>query len=669
VSATQFAVREPGVGIIVEGRLGLSSVPVQWGAQGAAERAINLSMVSKIQALVRREAAWWPLVIAWSALLAAWLTWPTVLRPGEAALGNIHADGMKHLWTLWWMRASVWTEGGLPFNTSLINYPIGMDLYPIEPLNGLFAVALPFLDVVTLSNLLVLANMTATGIAGAWLGRVLTGSRRAGFVSGTLLESSSVMAFFVHVGVGELTHLWWLPLGLGVLVKARRTLDWRWFLALSLCLVGALLSCFYLGFFLAVSVAIVALLTLWAGRQTPKLLGLYVLSASLALAVVWPVTRTFSNSYKAGDPPAVGLVSYIVDNHGQPVTDPPSARLEIAQVLEYGRTPTRREEAAYGGGRYLGFIPLGLALLGLARRPRLAIPFVAMGAVGFSLALGTYLVEGGEYVLMQGARVRLPLLWLNRALGYLAEPLNFPTRFLALAVTALAALGALAVHPGEAETPSAPVKWIRRIVPFLVLGAVVELSSGDLVPWPRDRFVPRDASSLEALRDAGDGAVIDVSLFVRPDHENRWNALSTQIAHGKPTQAVPIERIEYFAREGFVFVSRLPLLEDLHPVYEDDLKATLSGDYTKSVAILRAAGFRWILVSHRRGSEAMPEHILEQLTNFAGPPAILGRGVAVWELPESGVSAEQAEEWRETHTAWSVENAAMQGNAQGPPLQ
>ena len=43
------------------------------------------------------------------------LTWPTVLRPGAAALGSQHADGMKHLWTLWWIRASVWREGAFPF--------------------------------------------------------------------------------------------------------------------------------------------------------------------------------------------------------------------------------------------------------------------------------------------------------------------------------------------------------------------------------------------------------------------------------------------------------------------------------------------------------------------------------------------------------------------------
>ena len=69
-------------------------------------------------------------------LLAVLLTWPMIKYPSFAALGSKNADGMKHLWTLWWMRASIWDYGDFPFTTDLINYPVGMDLYPIEPLNG-----------------------------------------------------------------------------------------------------------------------------------------------------------------------------------------------------------------------------------------------------------------------------------------------------------------------------------------------------------------------------------------------------------------------------------------------------------------------------------------------------------------------------------------------------
>ena len=618
-------------------------------------------MTSPRIARLERPAVWWAAVVAWSLTLTSWLSWPVLIRPGEAALGNLHADGMKHLWTLWWMRESVWSEGQLPFGTGLVNHPFGMELYPIEPLNGLLAAALPFLDIVVLSNLLVFINVTLTGIAGAWFGRELSGSRLGGLVSGTLLQGSAVMAFFVHVGVGELTHLWWMPLGLGVLVRARRTRHWPWFLALAGCLIGAMFSCFYIGFFLSASVALWALVTLWAGRETPKLLALYAAAAALALVVVVPVTQTFSASYKTGDVPDVGLESYVLEEHGQPVTDPPSARLEVGQLLAYGREASRREEAAYGGGRYVGVLPLLLALVGLVRRPREALPFVVVGGVGVVLAFGTYMAADGAELLSGGARIRMPLFWLNRVLGYLAEPLNFPTRFLAMTVTALAAMGALAMRPGGR-------RWQLGLLVLAPL-AVGEVATGDLVPWPWDRFVPRDAHELEVLWDAGDGAVIDVALLVRPDQENRWSALSTQIAHGKATQAVPIERIEFFAREGYVFVKTRELLRDLQPIYENDRNAHLEGDYADDVAVLRAAGFRWILVSYRSGNEAVPPHVVSELTRFAGPPVALGRGLAVWELPESTLPAEEAARLHELHRAWTLDNVDQHGRQQGPQLQ
>ena len=80
---------------------------------------------------------WGVLQTTWFVILAIVLTYPMILYPNYAALGSPRADGMKHLWTLWWMRSSVWEYGDFPYQTDLVNYPIGMDLYPIEPLNGL----------------------------------------------------------------------------------------------------------------------------------------------------------------------------------------------------------------------------------------------------------------------------------------------------------------------------------------------------------------------------------------------------------------------------------------------------------------------------------------------------------------------------------------------------
>ena len=609
--------------------------------------------MSRLPPWLRRPAAQRGLLVLWSALLAAGLTWPMVTRPYAAALGSIHADGMKHLWTLWWMQTSVWSQGRLPFQTELINYPTGMDLYPIEPLNGVVAVLLPWMGVVGLSNLLVFLNLTLTGVMGAALGTELSGRRLGGFVTGTLLEGSAVMAFFVHVGVGELWHLWWLPAGMTALLRARRTLDIRWFLVLSACLVGALLSCFYLGFFLAVSVALWALLTLWAGRRTPGLLLRYALAAGLALAIVLPVIRSFSTSYRSGDVPAVGLRSYLLEDHGQPVTDPPSARLEPWQLLTPGRTPTRREDAAYGGGRYLGWLAVGLALVGLVREPRRAAPWLVVGGVGVVFALGSFLTAEGEAVLTAaGARIRLPVFWLKLLLCYVAEPLNFPVRFLAVTATALAALWAQAVRRWP---------WLALLAPL----AVLEVGWGQMLDWPWATFSPRDARALIPMQALEDRAVIDLALAVRSDQENRFNALSTQIRHGKKLNAIPLERIEYFARDGVYFVKAAALIRDLEPLYNNLGSSTLSGDYRADIAVLREAGFGWIVVAYRNGREQLPGPLAAELTRVLGAPLVTDVGLGVWALPEVTYTPEELAEWQATHRA-RVEQLRRMDPGMGP---
>ena len=558
-----------------------------------------------------------------------------VLSPNTAALGSQHADGMKHLWTLWWMRTSIWDYGDFPFHTDIVNYPIGMDLYPIEPLNGLFALLFPFLPLIMLANLLVLVNLTLTGAIGAWFGRLLSQSRVGGVVAGTLLQGSSVMAFFVHVGVGELHHLWWLPLGLGMQIKARETMEWKWFLALSFSLVGAMLSCFYLGFFLSLSVLGWAILTGWAGWETPRLVGKYLIAAALAILIVIPVTRSFSSSYKTGNVPDVSLMDYVTQNHGQPVTDPPAARLELAQLVTPRRPAESREIQAYGGGRYIGFLSLGFALVGLIRSPKKAYPWILIAGVGILFAFGTYWTVGGAEVKnAAGIRLVMPLFWLNRVLGYLAEPLNFPTRFLAMTAIAISAMGSLALKE-------------KKFLP-LVLLAVVEISWGAMTGYPWQRLAPREASVLSALNSVEEGAVIDLSLAARSDMENRFNALGTQIVHGRKMHAVPVERVEFFAREGQIFVQATKLFQDLKPFYENR-GGQLASDYRNDLAILQEAGFKWIVVSYRNGSERMPQGIITALTEICGPAVGIQAGVGAWRLPEVQYTEEELKVWKSQH--------------------
>jgi len=253
----------------------------------------------------------------------------------------------------------------------------------------------------------------------------------------------------------------------------------------------------------------------------------------------------------------------------------------------------------------------------------------------------------------------MPLFWLNRALGYVAEPLNFPSRFLAITATALAGAGALAAAGRRA----------RWVAPLAVL-AVIEVAWGQMVSWPWNRFVPRDASALEAVRDLPDAAVVDLSLLVRSDHENRWNALSTQIAHSRPLNAVPIERIEYFARDGAFFAKALPLFQDLGPLYENHGGALQDDDpkdfYRADLALLQDAGFGYVLVAHRGGSEMLPGDIVRELGRLCGDAVARGPGLGMWALPKVNYSPEELAGWKATHDAAVAELARMTPGM-GPP--
>ncbi len=576
-----------------------------------------------MSSLIAKTRALW-VEILWFSICVSVLTWPTVLRPGALALGSAKADGMKHLWTLWWMRASVWREGVFPFSTQLVNWPVGMDLYPIEPLNGFVSVVTPFMDIVLLSNLLVAANLFATGMVGAWFGRLLTGGNRvSGLACGTVLVGSSVTTFFVSVGVGELTHLWWLPLGLGLLLKALRSATWRDWGLVSLSMVGAVLSCFYLGFFLGLAVGVVCAWQLLVNPNRRMLFKRMAFAAMVLLVIVVPIGRVFAISYAAPaierDPP----LTHIFVEKGQQVTDSLGSRLDVTQLWAFGRQATTSHELGYGGGRYLGVLISLMALMALWRRPKEAMPWVLVGLMALCLSLGSYLSLSGEVFTLgnSGARVRLPMLWLNRILELIAEPVNFPVRFLALVVMAQAALVALVVTGRRG-------KWLVILVPM----GVFEIAAGQLIGWPWPVLEIPNTWALERLAEHPGRAVLDIGLTLQADASNRALALAGQMSHQHPTNTVPLERIEFFARDGYTLARSLHLVDDINGLYYHEDPRGMEDDYREDLTMLSEQGFDILLIPTKDGRRNIPERVFQSLRKLCGEPIADGPGGVAWDI-------------------------------------
>ena len=580
------------------------------------------------------------------------LTWPMALHFPSQAIGSVDGDGPKHLWNLWWMRAEFFS-GPLGLLTDRVNFPDGMRLYPIEPLNGVFAVLLP-LPPILLSNLLALLHLWLLGVCAGWLGRAISGDEAGGLSAGLLAQGSSFAAFTLHVGVGELRQVWWIPLGLALAVEARavaldpgargladRRLIWRYVL-LGLCLAGAVLSCFYHGFFLATALSTWALITL---RPRPRLLAGYALAAILSLSIALPVIRTFSASYEPSRPQDQrgGFVDWMRDWRQQ-IETYRLAALDPAQALT-PRTGERqqadRQRLAYTGGRYLGVLAVGLALAGLIAAPGRAIPWLTVTLLSAVLAMGTVPWWQGEQVTMSGGRILLPLAWINRALAYFAEPLNFPARFLSVTSLGIALLGGLAV-----------ARWprLRWLVPL----AVADIAWSDLVPWPRATFPMPSADGLADAAPA-DGAVWDASIVVKAasshqgaqnaviagiDPETRLRNMALQIELDRPTQAMPVERVDHWATSGMAWSRALPLA--------DALAAGRPGDRS-DLWLLRDRGFTAIALTHdaQNGPQPQQKAALERMLGPGAPSP----NATLWIIPAIDAPPEDQAAWRAAQAA------------------
>lgn len=579
-----------------------------------------------------------------SFLLSLLLSFPLILHPFSQAIGSLDGDAPKHVWNLWWMRAEFW-RGPWGLRTDFVNFPEGMSLYPIEPLNGLLTVFLP-LPPVLLSNLLALLHSTLLGLCSGWLGWRISRNRTGALVAGVLAQGSAFSAFTLHVGVGELRQVWWIPLGLALADCTREAALrggrlWRWALLLAACLAAAVLSCFYHGFFLAMGLSIWAALTL---RPSVRLLGAWALAASLSLTTVYPVVKSFSASYDSNSqPPTEGFGDWM-RNWRQPVETYRFAALDPSEALFprlEARKQTDRQQLAYTGGRYLGLSTLLLALLGLFAAPRAALPWLGVALGSFLLAMGTVPWWEGQQLTWGGGRVLLPLAWINRALSYVAEPLNFPARFLSVTTVALAVLGALAC------------RWPR--VWILAPLALIEVNLGDLVPWPRSTFSLPDMLGLQP----GKAAVFEASMVLKAassgggqnsvisgiDPETRLRAMAAQLILSRPIQGMPVERVDHWATSGMAWARALPLSDAL-------IQGRLQGgkeSYQADLWLLQDRGFDRVLLTHdsEHGAPPGPRAVLDALLKPAGKAP----NGTLWEIPEVQATPQEESLWREEQAA------------------
>lgn len=579
-----------------------------------------------------------------SLLLAVVLTWPAALHPASAAIGSPNGDGLKHVWNLWWMHHEL-LAGTWGLRTTLINFPTGIDLYPIEIANGLLTAWLP-LPPVLVANLLAILHVVLIGVCTGWLGWLVTGERRGALAAGAAAQASAFTAFTLHAGVGELRQAWWIPLGLAFAVRARRDLVPADFLRLGLVVAGATLACFYHGFFLATAVGVYALATarlqrrLWAG---------WLGAAAVGLLIVVPTIKLFSSTYGKGDhAPTEGFFAWMAG--GLPTDSFAVTSLRLLELITPDGTLAPSPQVpfeAYLGGRYLGAVALALAAVGAWSLGRRALPWLAIAVVGVVLAMGNLTWWGGE----GGTALLMPLAVVNRALSYFAQPLNFPVRYLSITTVALAVLvGA-----------STRYRWALFLLPL----ALVDVLVNDRVNFPRSSFALHGVADVAApegavaeitwvLKAAAvSGDRVPVALF---DAEDRSRSIAAQIHLDRAFQTVPIERVDHWTTDGidWVAANAVARVAQGREVPREELD--------RHLALLWRRGFRSVLITHDCVGEG-------NLAAVARLNAVLGERregdcLSLWPLAEPPPLADPEAAER----AYTVIPSNLDGGIAGPPV-
>lgn len=565
------------------------------------------------------------------------VTWPAARSPTEFLVGARGGDVVKHAWNLWWMRAEA--AGGTPgLRTTLVNFPDGVGLFPIEPLHGLAALLLP-LDPVTLANVLVVVEMAVLGYVSCALGRRVAGCGIAGLAAGAIAQLGSYTAFIVHVGVGELRELWCVPLGLLLVERLRSRPSVLGWAGMGLYVAATTAVCLYYGLFLCVALAVVVLTSFPRDRATVLGMGTCALACLLAVA---PLVVSFDGAWGGGG--AVDATAQDLAWQRLPSEADAASTLSLSELVRANAFDASERGYAYESGRYVGVLLLLLAAVAVVGAPRRALPWATMLVVPTVMALGATTTVAGH-------AIPLPYLMMERVLDAVATPLNFPARFLALSWIALSVLGALAV----ARWPAA---W------GLIALGLLDVARADGIPWPRDTVEVPDLTPLPAP----DGAFADLTFALGPDGPvgqafdatERRAVIGAQMYFARPIQLAPIDRVEMWADDGYRWTSALPLVLGIRA------GVPTRDDAEETAALLRAQGFHAVVFTHacsahdglRSANRARDARTVtgarhavwaDLLDRVYGPRGI-GRCGQVWTLPEESVPPDVLAAWMRAHS-------------------
>ena len=523
------------------------------------------SATSKITACLART----PLAALAYLLLTLLMTFPLVIE-FTTSLPDGGGDIWQNYWNLWWWKKALLELGQHPYFSSFIFHPTGAKLifHTHSPLNMLMALPVTaVLGPTAAYNFCIIVALWLSGLCMYLLAKELTGDARAAFLAGL------VFAFFPHRMEQIFEHLnlvsaQFMPLTLFFLVRLRRAGGWKNVAGFGGSFAANALYSWHLGLMLILVLLAPLALAVFVKRERPlkDLLRDVAVAALIAVALLLP----------AAAPMVVEMASTPEHFYHQRAQNLgiDAAYLWIPHYghsLWGGATTSAYIQTAYSAAGfmcYLGFVPLAMGLLAVARRRRDALFWFALLGFGLVLALGRHPLWNGRLI----ESVTLPFYLLEQVPVF--NLLRVANRFMIPATLALAVLTAFG--------------WTalrrRSDLAFCLLAGLICLEYS-WIPYPTRKV--EISPIYQRLADSGrTGAVLPIPFHLR---SRSGPNLAAQTVHNLPMADGYVSTVP--AGAG-AFIGGDPMLSQL--VGQPKLEGPLDDDH------LRKLGFDTVIINKQK---------------------------------------------------------------------
>ncbi|HBY99600.1 MAG TPA: hypothetical protein DEP84_37630, partial [Chloroflexi bacterium] len=570
------------------------------------------------------------------------LTWPVAARLTTAIAGSPNRDNLQFVWNLWWQAQALVRLHVNPGEVVLLHFPDGgrNELLSVSPLVPSLALPLTLLaGPITSYNLLLLTSFPLAGLSGYLLTRWVTGSHQAAFLGGL------IFGFFPNKMMQSTQHflqvmVFLFPLYALALLRLLQQPSLRRALVAGLILALALLvNLVHVGYFLLPLSILLIFATLWRHptwwcSRRLMLLGVMLLVPLLLTGPIFVplVVNTFRGELSHFRQPgtvrfSADLLAYVVPSSGHLLLRQ-SERFQ--QISRFERQGNPEENVGY-----LGLVPLALAGIAAAKRPRAAAAWLLLTVVMLVLALGPLLKVDGAPVgtavggfEVEGVHGTVPLPYMALMQLPFYSWGRIPGRQVMTAMMGLAVLAGLGLASVPAQHQRAAVLGASLLILFEYL---------TVWPYPTGATDIRTIPVWPAVRIEARGAVLDLPQWDFFGFPPSNEAMLAQTAHGQPIVGGYIHRLPPGTAETAKAIQELVV-----PPGAADIVPRATGD--AALAQLRALGIATVVL-HREArsgtlwSSADDEHAAETLTDWSGGPRWEDKNWAVYDLPDAPAGA------------------------------